>query len=280
MIWQKIRKVLDPTGSGQMGVIIPNILRSALEPAKARVMAKKLYRRWHDQAGLLTNVQNLRWIEANVQDFSQLAREINPQLWEEAQGFQSRLAERARLILGEPKVASSGLLTAGGAFYPFLHFVTRHLAPEYIVETGVAAGYSSEAFLDALEKNGQGRLFSTDFPLFRGSDPEGSIGVLVEERLKSLWELHADGDEAALPRIVRRTPCIDIFHYDSDKSYYGRAFAVSTIQPRLHARSLLVMDDIGDNSFFHDYVQREQPASFSVFQFLNKYIGVVGSLQG
>jgi predicted O-methyltransferase YrrM len=278
MAWKDIRIVLDPAGSGRLGEIIPNIFRAALDPARARVMAKKLYRRLHDQAGCLADAQNQQWLQDHVQDFSQLARQINPELWEEAQAFQSRLEQRAQAVLTQPQIAKSGLLGAGGAFYPFLYFVTRRFAPQYIVETGVAAGYSSNAFLAALESNSQGRLFSTDFPLFRGRNPERSIGVLVEERLKGRWELHAEGDEAGLPRIVQSIPHIDIFHYDSDKSYSGRAFAIATVQPRLHARSLVIMDDIGDNSFFHDLVQREQPSAFAIFQFLGKYIGVIGSL--
>jgi len=110
----------------------------------------------------------------------------------------------------------------------------------------------------------------------------------VQEHLKRRWELHPEGDEAGLPQIVQSLPRTDLFHYDSDKSYSGRAFAIATIQPRLHARSLVIMDDIGDNSFFHDLVQpylvqpylvqRERPSAFAVFHFQRKYIGVIGPL--
>jgi hypothetical protein len=45
-----------------------------------------------------------------------------------------------------------------------LYVATRALKPSNIVETGVAAGLSSACILAALEKNGQGRLYSIDLP--------------------------------------------------------------------------------------------------------------------
>lgn len=280
MIASQLKSLLDPAGDGELSEIVPNILRAALNPARAKVMGKKLYRRWKDQPGQITPEQNLNWIEANLQDFPTIARRIDAELWDEAVGFEKRLTARAQTVLKCPRIARTGVSTSGGAYYPLLYFVTRHLVPEHIVETGVAAGYSSQAFLEAIEANGRGCLSSTDFPLFRGHDPEDAIGVMVDEHLKKFWELHTEGDEAGLPSIVKKIPAVDIFHYDSDKTYAGRAFAVSVVKPRLHRRSILIMDDIQDNSYFHDYVMNEQRSDVSVFRFSGKYIGVIGSLDG
>ena len=273
MILKRLRAVLDPDADGDLKEIIPNILRAALNPARAQVMGKKLYRRWNDQRGHITPEQNLDWIKANLQDFVSIARRINCDLWNETVEFERRLLSRAREVISGQQIARQG----GGA-YPFLYFVTRHVVPESIVETGVAAGYSSRAFLEGIRDNGKGRLFSTDFPLFRNHDPEHAIGILVDEHLKTFWELHTEGDDVGLPSIIKKISAVDVFHYDSDKSYAGRAFAVSIVKPRLHPRSIFIMDDIQDNSYFHDYVKMEQRADFATFQFSGKYIGLVGSL--
>jgi hypothetical protein len=142
---------------------------------------------------------------------------------------------------------------AGGE-YEFLYWLTRLLEPDVIVETGVSAGWSSEAFLQAIKKNGRGKLYSSDFPYFRVADPDRYIGILVSD--KTNWELHLTGDENALPAIVASVPEIGLFHYDSDKSYSGRQFAVDTVLPKLTGP--LVMDDISDNRWFRDFTH-ERP---------------------
>ena len=277
MLWKRVKHILAP-GGGELAEILPNVLCAALKPARARVMGKKLYRRWKDQSGQLTPEQNLKWIETNVQDFAALARRIDADLWIEAIAVEKRLKAHGEDILKCNKVVRTGIADCGGGYYPLLYFVARHILPSYIVETGVAAGYSSQAFLEAIEANGKGRLFSTDFPLFRGHDPQHAVGILVDERLKKFWELHMEGDELGLPSIARKIPKVDMFHYDSDKSYRGRSFAVSAIKALLHPRSVFVMDDIQDDSFFHDYVKEEQRSDFSVFMFSGKYVGVLGSI--
>lgn len=273
MVWNWLRAVLDPDGDGELKEIVPNILRNAINPATVQVLAKKLYRRYHDQRGQITSEQNLDWIKANLQDFPSIARQIDCDLWNQTEEFGRRLRVRARETLGGQRIAR-----AGEAFYSLLYFVTRHMVPECIIETGVAAGYSSQAFLEGIKHNGKGRLFSTDFPLFRNQDPEHAIGILVDEHLKEFWELHTEGDEVGLRSIVKTVSAVDVFHYDSDKSYAGRASAVSVVKPRLHPRSIFIMDDIQDNSWFHDYVKMEQRDDFATFQFSGKYIGLAGSL--
>jgi predicted O-methyltransferase YrrM len=269
-----LKAFVDPEGDGNPTKIVLNILRSALNPTAARVMAKKLYRRYRDQPGQITSDQNLSWIRANLQDFPSLARQINRELWEETEEFGRKLEVRASEILKGKQIAR-----AGGAFYPCLYFLTRHMAPECIVETGVAAGYSSQALLEGIKHNGKGRLFSTDFPLFRDDDPVHAIGILIDEHLKEFWELHAEGDDLGLPSIVKKIHGVDIFHYDSDKTYAGRALAFSVVKSKLRPDSIFIMDDVQDNSWFHDYVKTEQRTDFAIFQFMGKYVGLAGPLR-
>lgn len=251
-----------------------NLLTQALKPNRLLVMAKKVGLRIGDQSGSLPHGENLAWITANVSSFETLAKSIDPNLWEESQLVSRRLEEHANQVL-----AAIEYELGGGGVYPFLYFLTRHLQPMTVVETGVAAGYSSAAFLAALQANGKGRLYSSDFPYFRLPRPERFIGVVVDESLRNRWDLLIEGDEANLPEILDRVDMVNLFHYDSDKSYRGRQFAMSLIVPRLAPDAVILMDDIQDNSFFHDYLKERQVPHWCVFEFHGKYVGLIGDLK-
>lgn len=251
--------------------MIINVLASALNPKRLPVMLKKITRRISDKKGMLSKSENLDWIRAHSSEFSEFANNLDPELWEEAQNYGKRLQRHAEVVLSEIE----GKLGGGGAYH-FLYFLTRYMKPDAILETGVAAGFSTHAFLSAIKKNSKGRLFSSDFPYVRLADPEKYIGVLVEEDLKSDWELFFDGDRSNLPEILKKIEKIDLFHYDSDKSYSGREFAMSQVEQRISQEGVIVFDDVQDNSHFHDYINERGIISWKVFEYEDKYIGLIG----
>ena len=224
---------------------IKNIAAQALKPSRFLVMVKKVFKRLWDKKGRHTNEENLHWLAANSSSFQQLALSLDTNLWHEAGMVAASIEKQAAMILENIEYELGG----GGA-YPLLYFLTRYMEPDCVVETGVAAGFSSYAFLLAIKANQKGALYSSDFPYFRIPDPEKYVGVIVEETLREGWNLYLDGDEVNLPKIVNAAEKVDIFHYDSDKSYSGREFALSTISDSLSDRGIILMDDIQDNSFF------------------------------
>ena len=236
-------------------------------------MIRKVVRHLSDKKGTLSKSENLDWIRNHSSGIDEFANDLDPVLWEEAREYGKILQGRAEMVLREIEYKLGG----GGAYH-FLYFLTRYMKPDNIVETGVAAGYSTHSFLSAMRKNKKGKLFSSDFPYFRLPNPEEYIGVLVEEDLRIDWELYVDGDTSNLPRILERIEKIDLFHYDSDKSYSGREFAVSHVEKRMSRDAVIVIDDIQDNSHFHDYVKAREGPSWSVFEFEGKYIGLIGRL--
>jgi predicted O-methyltransferase YrrM len=252
---------------------IINLLSQALDPKRLFVMVKKVLRRFADEPSLLSNRDNLDWLKLNCSNFAVLATGLDADLWDESERVAKDLEVHAEKILCGIKYE-----LGGGGVYPFLYYITRYLNAKCIVETGVAAGYSSYAFLAAIKKNGKGRLYSSDFPYFRLPHPERYIGIVVEESLKDNWELFIDGDEINLPKIMSAIREVDVFHYDSDKSYAGRKFAMAMIEERLSKGAIVLMDDIQDNSFFHDYVIQRQIPVWSVFEFHGKYVGMIGKL--
>lgn len=234
-------------------------------------MFKKVCKRIIDKQGALNAQENKRWIEQQSVSFETIANAIDPHLWKESVAVSDDIEKRAADILSHIPYD-----LGGGGVYPFLYFATRILKPSIIVETGVTAGFSSYAFLRAIQRNGIGKLYSSDFPLFRLPNPENYIGVVVDDALKKHWNLHIEGDEMNLPRILNEIETIDIFHFDSDKSYSGRKFALDIISKKMHPKSVIFMDDIQDNAFFYDYVQKMKPAHWSVTFFNSK--NTLGSL--
>lgn len=194
-------------------------------------------------------------------------------LWNEACDAAKDINRRA-----EAKLRAMDVRLGGGAATPHLYYLTRLLRPAVVVETGVAAGYSSLAFLMAMQRNGAGRLYSSDFPYFRIANPERYVGCLVDAELREGWELYIDGDEINLPKIMAQVDRIDLIHYDSDKSYRGRELALRILWEKTTPNSIVVMDDIQDNAFFMDFVRRKGDRDWLVFRYDEKFVGLFGDL--
>ncbi len=162
-------------------------------------MINKVRTRFISYEWTLTKEQNLKWIKENVGEVSTFANNISSSLWEESIAQSKILEQNAHKTLENIKYN-----LGGGADYPLLYFLTRYLSPNNVLETGVAAGFSSYAILSALQKNGKGRLYSSDFPYFRIKDPEKYIGIVVEKKLRKNWNLFIEGDENNLPKILKK----------------------------------------------------------------------------
>ena len=245
-----------------------NIIVNALNPANAREMAHKLALRWRERRTGADRARVRQWCRAHSVEIADWAAGQDPELWREACSF----GEEQRWS-AEEKLRAIGADLGGGGAYHLLYFLTRLLRPTVVVETGVAAGFSSRAFLCALRRNGQGRLHSSDFPYFRLRSPEQYVGVLVEQELRGTWRPLLAGDRVNLPVIADRAARIDLVHYDSDKSHEGRAFALRTLGPRLAPEAVLLFDDIQDNWHFRD-LTLDRP--FLVFEFEGKWVGMAG----
>jgi len=212
------------------------------------------------------------WLRKNQESFESWAKSINAVAWDESLRFSEEMHRSAK-----NKLASVPFALGGGGIYPVLYFLTITKKPQTVVETGVAAGYSSQTFLKALRRNGSGKLYSSDFPYFRLPDPERYVGILVDDELRTDWSLFLEGDRTNLPMIMRQVTQIDLFHHDSDKSYAGRQLALDVIREKLSPSSYVLFDDIHANNFFHDLVTGAD-VDFKVFEFEGKFVGLVQNL--
>jgi len=251
-----------------------NILRFiSANPARVKVLTSKVAKRaaGENDRG---SPQNDVWIAANSVSAEEIASALDPKLWNEALEFGRSLRERAAAILNDIPFD-----LGGGGHDIFLYWLTRYVRPKVVVETGVAAGWSSSAFLAAIAKNEGGTLFSSDFPYFRLPDPERFIGVLVEEELRRNWVLEIESDRVNLPRILDQIDEVSLFHYDSDKMASGREFAINLVRKKLAPAGLIIMDDITNDDWFRNYVTRQRLPHF-VIDGRYGFIGTLAPIAG
>lgn len=244
-----------------------SLLHFAVERGLWPVLLRKVLRRF-ESGGSLSAEENQAWLYKHAEDPGAFAAAIDREGWAEALRIAEELEVRAKKKLSEIPTTMGG-----GGLYPLLYFLVRKNSPATVVETGVAAGYSSQAVLAAMEANGTGHLYSSDLPYFRVENAEKYIGVLVAEELKPRWSLFLEGDERNLARINAEAPSIDLFHYDSDKSYTGRVRAWASVRGKLNPEAVVLWDDVQDNAHFHDWIERERPSMWRVFRFGGKYVG-------
>ena len=247
-----------------------NIFLNILNSNYFFVIIKKILKRFEKN----TSVDAKKWVKLNTkcttEEFCQL---IDPQLYEEILFDTLSMEKEAK-----KKLSKLSISLGGGGNYILLYFLVRKLKPNTVVETGVAAGWSSLSILRALRKNGNGKLYSSDFPYFRLENPEQYIGYLAKNEVNKInWFLDIRGDDVAIPEILKRigNDSIDLIHYDSDKSYSGRDKVLKTLHPKINPKTIVIFDDIQDNLHFKDLTEKTKE-DYCILEFKGKYVGILG----
>ena len=174
---------------------------------------------------------------------------------------------------GAERVKRTGISMGGGANVDLLYGIALATGARSIVETGVAFGWSSFAFLLALDRNGDGRLVSVDRP-YPGAGTEQFVGAAVRQDLKRNWTIIREPDRNGLRRALALFPDgLDLAHYDSDKTPGGRRFGYHLLWEKLKAGGVFVSDDIQDNMMFAEFVAAKN-APFGVVETAGKYVGI------
>jgi len=129
--------------------------------------------------------------------------------------------------------------------------ICRHTQPDHVIETGVWIGSSSYTILTALQKNGQGKLSSIDFPPLRPKN-RVSIGRVVTEALYPLWSLHLGPSKSLLRKIAKKGE-VDIFIHDSDHTYLNMTAEFRIGWELLKPGGYLISDDSSNNDSILDF---------------------------
>lgn len=132
--------------------------------------------------------------------------------------------------------------------------LTRHLKPDVVVETGVAHGVTSRFVLEALERNGKGKLFSIDLPPFERALRK-QVGVAVGDRFPSRWKCIKGSSRRRLPALLADLGQIDLFIHDSLHSEYNLRFEMDRAWAALRPGGALVVDDVDANWGFRSFLE-------------------------
>jgi predicted O-methyltransferase YrrM len=190
------------------------------------------------------------------------------------------------LILRDPKVDHPAIFEAakcrveacpeklgGAGNLSLLYSLAKALHARWVVETGVAYGWSSLALLLAIRGERGARLLSVDLPYLTMRNDDW-VGVAVPPDLRAPWRLLRMADREGLPKAIQLVGTIDLAHYDSDKSPEGRLFGYNQIWRALRPGGVLVSDDVSDNLAFRDFSRRVERAPIVLKQD-RKYQGIL-----
>jgi predicted O-methyltransferase YrrM len=248
-----------------------NIVRFASKSAHQRILVQKIFTKVKNSCGSEADYAE-KWAKANMIDLENWLETLDSDLWRSSVTESEKIRNNSLPTIS--KLESQGIDLGGGGSLELIYFWTRRIKPDFVLETGVAAGWSSYAFLNALKANGIGKLLSSDFPYFRIKDPEKYIGILVPDELRNCdWQVEINGDDLNLPKLLNSETKLQLIHYDSDKRKSGRVRFLSKIELYLDEDYVLIMDDIQNDLAFKEYVEKMN-CTFRVISCEGKYVGV------
>jgi Methyltransferase domain len=132
--------------------------------------------------------------------------------------------------------------------------LTRHLRPKKVVETGVAHGVTSRFILEALERSGDGHLWSVDLPPLDRFWRQ-QVGAAVGDRHSDRWSYIRGSSRRRLPGLLSRLGQIDLFIHDSLHSERNVRFELDQAWAALRPNGALVVDDVDANWGFRSFTQ-------------------------
>jgi len=224
--------------------------------------------------------QGLEWAKKNAKILSIAFNQLGLNFTEEhlKLKIQQDLIDNGNKLMNSTKI-NLGLSVnsnelAGKAYIDLLYKITLITETKFVIETGVAYGWSSLAILHALSKKNEARgLVSIDMP-YPSSKSNDYVGIVIPNHLKKKWKLIRLPDKPGIKLTIKNNlGKFDLAHYDSDKSIWGREYGYELLWKGLRKGGILISDDIEDNLSFSRFVKRKK-SKFAVIQNNNKYIGL------
>jgi hypothetical protein len=168
---------------------------------------------------------------------------------------------RRALELAVSNIAQAGAGQGGISMQDgmVLYGLARALRPDYVIETGVAAGASTSFFGAALIENGRGKLFSIELPTakvtaaacedgsryeWQGRGVGWAIPMEVKRGLGNRCELILRDVRVSLPKLLERLPHVDIFFHDDLHTPDHMRWEYELVWPKLRDGGVLASDDV------------------------------------
>jgi len=219
----------------------------------------------HDTAEIRNKAH--QWATENTIPYIDALKKLN--LKGDVVGLHSDLIKE-----GHKLAIKSSTKMGGSGHIHLLYDCVRLLKPQKVIETGVAYGWSTLAILKALSETSTGKLYSVDMPYPRKNN-EKDVGIVVPQYLRKNWFLFRKPDRPGIIDAVNTASGeIDLCHYDSDKSWWGRHYAYPILWKSLKSKGLFISDDIQDNLYFSEFVKNKS-LKYAVVEFEGKFIGLI-----
>jgi predicted O-methyltransferase YrrM len=135
------------------------------------------------------------------------------------------------------------------------------LRPEFVVETGVARGLSTRVILEAMERNGCGRLWSIDLPPLIEDELSEETGAAVPPGLRERWTLLVGSSRQLLGGVLRGLPRVDVFVHDSMHTARNVRFELDHVWPVLRPGGAVLLDDVEKNRATAEFLRAHADAS-------------------
>jgi predicted O-methyltransferase YrrM len=243
------------------------IQRPSLYPALVDLFLRKFFLQDRDNEQCKKDAKE--WCQDNQSDLSEIFQRY--QLTEN-DDFQDYLnSEHFKNVEQIIKISDSDF--GGPGDLKLLYKICESIGATSVLETGVAYGWSAAAILESIAQR-QGVLVSIDMPMPKQKNYD-LIGVAVKKEHKQFWQLIEKPDKyGLLDGLKKLNGELDICHYDSDKSYYGRKWAYPKIYNALNTGGFLISDDVEDNLGFKDFVELMN-LKFTVHSIDGKFVGII-----
>ena len=175
---------------------------------------------------------------------------------------------------GEQLAAKALVKMGGPGDLDLLYSCVKLSGAKHVLETGVAYGWSSLAILAGQSEIEGAKLVSVDMP-YPKMDNESFVGIVVPERFRSKWQLVRQPDRPGVAKAISKLDGqIDLCHYDSDKSWWGRKYAYPKLWKSLAQGGIFISDDIQDNFGFRDLAEK-LGLPFAVTESDGKFVGII-----
>ena len=155
-------------------------------------------------------------------------------------------------------------------FRILIYCILRATTPRAVIETGVLHGMTSAFILEALSRNGSGKLYSIDLPSYPNEGPANKDGFhavlppnkepgwMIPDRLKNRWELIIGKSVDKLPDLLSKVGTIDLFLHDSEHTYETMWKEMSFAWEGLDNGGVLICDNVDNNTSFFDFCSKIQ----------------------
>jgi hypothetical protein len=134
--------------------------------------------------------------------------------------------------------------------------VALHARPQVVIETGVAHGVTSRVVLEALSRNGSGRLWSIDLPFPFDRRLHAQTGVAVPDACRPRWTYLEGSSKQRLRPLIAETGQVDMFIHDSLHTARNTLFEMEQAASAMTAGGVMLVDDIGSHDGFTAFAWR------------------------